>query len=394
MKRILDCLEELGEGKYTCYKTRKSSLDVNDKDDIDYDDRDKPAELIHSECIAETDSTKRKTVLIDKNLFRFCNPPLFTYFLDGSRHVYKVDDIAIGSKIYPVLAGQIIVGCCQRIDRDTFKKFRLDRRIVVCLPKPFKDGTGVKEEDLCRSYCDKINERLNENAFVKQSGIKIDSIILYKTDGDARFATDKNALKDSGVSKIQTEMIQSEQKMVGELCKGGYLNDEHFLIKDGSLEYRNVFEDNTTSDKVAQLRTNYKHVVGVSKMFNPDLLVDYEKKKMSKTIATLRPGERTKVYRYRDGELDFAIWYLRIRNQDNFRETRFSDVIKCEMIIDKGGSIDTDTVNLICANLIKEAYPTCYGKDGRWGNHLYPVFLTESFCKSNYINQDILLNLF
>lgn len=394
MKKILDSIEELGNGKYTCYKTRKSSLDVNDKDDIDYDDREKPTEQILSDCIAETDKTRVKTVVIDKRLFKLCQMPLFAYFLDGSRHVYKVDDIAIGSKIYPVLAGQIIVGCCQRKDRDTFKKFRLDRKVVICLPKAFKDGTGAKEEDLCRSYCDKINERLKDNPFIQQSGIKIDSILLYKTDGDSKFGTDKNALKDSGVSKIQGEMIQSEQAMVGELCKGGFLDDEHFLIKDGSLEYRDYFSEKMTSVQTAQLRTNYKHVVGISKMFNPDLLLDYERKKLSKTIANLCPNERTKVYRYKSGDFDFAIWYLRIRNQDSFRETQFSDVVKCEMIIDKGSLLSTDLVNLLSANLIKEAYPTCYGKDGRWGNHLYPVFLTESFCKSNYINQDILLNLF
>ena len=61
---------------------------------------------------------------------------------------------------------------------------------------------------------------------------------------------------------------------------------------------------------------------------------------------------------------------------------------------EKGSSIDTNLINLISANLIKEAYPTCYGKDTRWANHLYPVFLTEYFCKSNYINQNIILNLF
>lgn len=88
------------------------------------------------------------------------------------------------------------------------------------------------------------------------------------------------------------------------------------------------------------------------------------------------------------------MWYLRLRKSD-FRETHFSDVVKCEMMLEeKDGTLDTQLVDLISANLIREAYPTCYGKDSRWANHLYPVFLTESFCKSNYINQNIILNLF
>ena len=64
------------------------------------------------------------------------------------------------------------------------------------------------------------------------------------------------------------------------------------------------------------------------------------------------------------------------------------------MLTQSGDVIETDNIKIICANLIREAYPTCYGNDERWGNHLYPVFLTEQFCKSNYINQEILLNLF
>ena len=134
----------------------------------------------------------------------------------------------------------------------------------------------------------------------------------------------------------------------------------------------------------------------MSKLFNPDLLRDFKGHRLSKTIANLKPYERTKVYRYpaSGSQSEFAMWYLRLRNS-NFRETNFSDVIKCEMVLEeKGGVLDTQLVDLISANLIREAYPTCYGKDNRWANHLYPVFLTESFCKSNYINQNIILNLF
>ena len=61
--------------------------------------------------------------------------------------------------------------------------------------------------------------------------------------------------------------------------------------------------------------------------------------------------------------------------------------------IAKGG-IDTDTVDLISANILNERNPTCYGTDRRWANHLYPVFLTESFVKSKYISTEMFLHLF
>ena len=190
-------------------------------------------------------------------------------------------------------------------------------------------------------------------------------------------------------------MTDEEQLMVRDLCSKNLLDNEHYLIKDGSLEYNPSFT-NLSQTEWNLLRSNYKHVVGVSKMFNPDLLKDFNGHKLSKTIANLRPFERTKVYRYEavNNDSEFAIWYVRLRKSD-FRETHFSDVVKCEMVLEEPGtSIDTDLVNVISANIIKEAFPVCYGKDSRWANHLYPVFLTETYCKSNYLGQDILLNLF
>lgn len=90
----------------------------------------------------------------------------------------------------------------------------------------------------------------------------------------------------------------------------------------------------------------------------------------------------------------FAVWYVRLRNHD-FRETHFSDIVKCEMVLmDENDKLETDKVDMISANLIREAYPVCYGVDTRWANHLYPIFLTESFCKSKYVDSNIILNLF
>ena len=64
------------------------------------------------------------------------------------------------------------------------------------------------------------------------------------------------------------------------------------------------------------------------------------------------------------------------------------------LIPTEGGCLDTELIDVISANLINEAYPVCYGKDTRWANHLYPVYLTETFCKSNYIDSNIFINLF
>lgn len=392
MGKILDYIETRGNGVYTCYKTNKVSLDNSNAEVLDYDDR--PATLNRISAIAETDISRVETILIPKRLIELStSSPLFRFFLDGSRHVYKVDDIAIGRKIFPVLAGQIVVGCCERIDRDTFKPFALHRSLVLSLPDDFDyDDEG---DNFCRLFSEDINEELSKLSFIKSSGIKIDKMLLYKTDKQDVFKSDKDSYKSRGTAKIQAEMTDEEQNLVSDLCKGNKLDSKHFLVKDGSLQYNPNFSNFDREDKTL-MKENYRYVVGVSKSFDPELLPDFKGHKLSKTIANLKPFERTKVYRYTSDSngIQYAVWYLRLRNS-TFRETNFSDVIKCEMVlINDEDSIETELINIICANLINEAYPVCYGTDNRWANHLYPVYLTERFCKSKYFSNDIILNLF
>lgn len=389
MGRIIDFIQKEGQGKYLCYKTRKTSLATESSDTLAYDD--KPSVQIFGSQIAESNKARVHTVDIPKKLIQTCTTPIFSFFLDGSRHTYKIDDIAIGKRIFPFLAGQIIVGCCERKDRDTFKKVAVHHKLVLSLPVDF----NVDDDDnYCYLFLEKINSQIAQLPFIASSGIYFNDILLYETDALSKDERGKDGLQNRGIARIQTVMTDDEQILVSDLCKQNRLDDEHWLIKDGSLEY--TPSARLRDDEWLKMRNNYQYVVGVSKQFNPDLILDFEKNKLSKTIASLKPFQRTKVYRYAvdQCQVEFAIWYLRLRNSE-FRETHFSDVVKCEMIIPtEGGVIDSDTIDVISANLIREAYPVCYGCDSRWANHLYPIFLTEKYCKSNYIDSNIILNLF
>lgn len=391
MGKILEYIEQKGDGAYHCYRTKKISIDTANAEVLDYDD--KPATTTKTSKIAESDTSLVHTVAISRKLIENSRP-IFSFFLDGSRHVYKVDDMAIGKKIFPVMAGQIIVGCCERKDRDTFKPFVLQHKIVISMPDDFDvDDEG---EDFCRLFCEGINDEIKELKFVEQAAIKVDRILLYKTDKREKYGvTDKDNYKNRGTAKIQAEMTDEEQRMVAELCDNNKLDETHYLIKDGSLEYNPNFSNFSLSERT-MARENYRYVVGVSKSFDPELLPDFEGRKLSRTIASLKPFERTKAYRYTSDAngVQYAVWYLRLRNS-SFRETNFSDIVKCEIvIINDGDQISSDLINTISANLIQEAYPVCYGNDTRWANHLYPVYLTETFCKSKYYNNDVILNLF
>lgn len=300
------------------------------------------------------------------------------------------------------MAGQIVVGCCYRPDRDTFKKADLENgnalitKNIISLPKLFH--TKGKPEDFKRKYCEELNEYLlANNRFAASRNTKIDKIVFYKVDGTTvADQSDKNRFKNSAVAQIQNEMTDQEQFLVNDLCMANKLNSSSWLIKDGSLQYNPRFS-NINQAEWNNMRSNYKYVVGVSKSFDPDLLKNFEKKKLSQTIANLKPFERTKAYKYVSEHSDrktFAVWYLRLRNS-NFRENNFSDIIKCEMLLlDPAHPIKTSTIDALSANLIREAYPVCFGSDTRWANHLYPIYLTETFCKSYYIDSNIFLSLF
>jgi hypothetical protein len=397
MGKILDYIEKSSEGKFQCFKTKKMSLDAADNDTLAYDDK---ARVLTTSCkIAETNLKRQLVHSLRSSLNnKVLPPPIFRYFLDGSRHTYKVDDISIGKKIFPIVAGQIIVGCCERHDRDTFKKYGLKSKIVIAMPDYFDYDEGG--DNFCRAYCERLNNEIKSFAFIAERNIQIDKILLYNTENKNKESGKEN-YKNSAVAKIQNEMVDEEQLLVAELCSQNKLDGLHWLIKDGSLEY-NPGYSNLDLTQWNNLRANYQHVVGVSKQFDPELLKDYEGNSLAKTIANLKPFERTKVYLYpqsyqKNGqtiEQYFAVWYLRLRKTD-FRETHFSDVVKCEMVLMREDQkLNSDDVDMISSQLIREAYPVCFGSDTRWANHLYPVYLTETFCKSHYFDTNVILNLF
>ena len=399
MGQILSYIDKHNEGNFHCYNTRKFSLDDNANDLFTPEgyDRDEVSYDIKGRKYAETDTSNVLSVEIPSRLIHDIHSDKIKYFLDGSRHTFKVDDIVIGKNIYPIIAGQIVVGCCHRENRDSFKKCKTKTEIIISLPKKFYSNWG-KRKDYARKYAEDLTEDLqSKNRYAKEHNIRISRIEFFEVDGKDVDPKDKNRFINSGIAQIQNAMTDEEQIMVEELCKEKKLSDSAFLIKDGSIQY-NPSYSNFEQAVWNNMRTNYKHVVGVSKSFDPTLLSSIRgNENIARTIAELKPYHRTKAFRYRSEQSNdqyFAVWYIRIRNSD-FRQTQFSDVVKCELLMhDSTQPFETESIDWLSANIIREAYPVCYGSDSRWANHLYPVFLTESFCKTQYIDKNIFLGLF
>lgn len=184
---------------------------------------------------------------------------ILTYFLDGSRHVYKIDDIAYQhgnsrKMVYPIVVGQVNVGCCRRENRKMFAE-QFSGEVVVSLPDVanYNDSKGFLP-----ALAKKINSKLGERKFKLQ----VSKILDYST---SQSNQKEEKFEDRAIAKIQDYMYQNEQNMVASLVSQGKLNQKNYLVKDGSLEYRILQELLNDKRKFLTFKGNYSYVVGVSK---------------------------------------------------------------------------------------------------------------------------------
>ena len=384
MKNITTFIAEKTNGK--SFHSHKYCHDVISIPKIEYEDNDdnrSSFSILHSGETIKYDNTinlaPKAKELIDNNI-----QPLFKYFLDGSRHTYKIDDISYNNEVFPILAGQIGVGCLERNNKSV-KPLKLKRSNILVLPD------RAKNNDWDGEYAfQHLNGGINK---LMKMGIKIDKILPYKTSNNKL-----EDIENSGIAKIQSEMINEEKEMVKDLVSQRFLNQDQYLLKDGSLEYS---VDEMQSEKEINIfRNNYHYVVGASKSFNPAICKDKKGRINTHQISTLPLYHRTPVLMFESERIrhfKFAIWYVRIRDS-KYTTNILDGVLKLEQILVTDGQLengmDSEIVDLISANIINERNPVCYASDSRWANHLYPIYLTELFVKSKYISNTMFINLF
>lgn len=252
MKDILKIIEEKTNGK--CFRSQKYSIDTENYHTVDYT-------LERQVIVDKCGETEKQTGYINltnfvKNIYD--EEPLFKFFLDGSRRVYKIDDIAYAQKVYPIITGQIGIGCCKRKNRQ-IKGFEFINENIIVLPID-ANPDNVRNEQYFENIKQEINFHISS---LNKINFEIDRILYYipKKDKDS---------KDLAVSKVQDRMIELEKELVAKLVKENNLREDAYLAKDGSLEYK---EYGTKTDKYsyATIRDNYAAVVGISKSFNPSL---------------------------------------------------------------------------------------------------------------------------
>ena len=390
--RIMAILERETGGK--SYKSYKYSLDESDRSAVEYGEVEKSMQW------ARRGETKPYTRAIDltslsKDIARG-DDQLLMYFLDGSRHVYKVDDMGFEKSggrtaIYPIIAGQIGVGCCRR-DNKLMSVEDMAREIVIAMPD-IAQSSG-KKQGFLTATAQKLNSG-TELSRIKASGWEFSTILSYKS------AKEDKDYNDKGTAQIQTRMMEREQDMVAKLVAAKKLNASNYIVKDGSLEYRPSKVLRANPQAYQKFKNNYDYVLGVSKRFNPEVCFVSSDKANPGFIAELPLYSRTPVAYFKDtdflGDIAFAVWYVRIRARARTR-TPFEGIIKVEKILvqseEVANGIESDLVDLLSAYLINERNPVCYGSDLRWANHLYPVYLTERYVKAQYLSTESFLHLF
>lgn len=156
------------------------------------------------------------------------------------------------------------------------------------------------------------------------AGVKLEKILCYSTKIEGQ-----ETFENKGIAKIQDEMIKCEKRIVSHLVGKNLLNQDCYLIKDGSIQYKPM----KTGDfkELAHIRNNYRHAIGVSKKFNPNLMKDNKGQSSAGQIARLPLYHRTPAFLWQPGEqwgnLNFAIWYVRIRDISK-TESPYAGILK------------------------------------------------------------------
>ena len=387
-ERVMDILSAETGG--ISYKAHKYALDHAERPTIDYGEE----HHVWKKC---GESTPRNSYVDLDRLSRdvaHSGSQMLTYFLDGSRRVYKVDDISYAmsgtrTAIYPVIAGQIVVGCCKRINK-IMTRYKYVHELAVALPD-IADKDGNKA-----GFWSAIAKKLNASSILRRLSpdgkIAFGPAMTYQT-----ASVDQKQYEDKGTECIQDRMITIEQDMVASLVAEEKIDQENYLVKDGSLEYRNV--EKLKGQALVNFKKKYNYVIGISKSFNPHACKDTKGKANPGFIADLQLYHRAPVAWYEAHGMKFAVWYIRLRDKSSTK-TPFDGIVKVEKMLvnrdelnDERG-MDSELVDLLSAYIINERNPVCYGMDSRWANHIYPVFATEQFVKSKYLGTECFLHLF
>ena len=256
----------------------------------------------------------------------------FKYFEDGARCVVDALTVKAGDSREHVHLSQMVAAVC-RFEGGEYSPVKTSRELGVSVPEHlFRDEESVN----------KLRDRLPEI-----NGFK--PVVVKGEPGDLDF----NRL----MSKMEFELVRK-------MSEGGGLSGRALLLKDGPLPGGKTLGD-------------WQYIVGVCKSFRESLKND----SVEGLVVKLKENQRSNVFRV-NGK---SYWFLRLRT--GLPEMPVKETVRCEICGELDG--EPDIVNDISAAILRLKFPVCFGYDDRWRNHLYPVSVTERYCKSQYISPEM-----
>lgn len=385
MKSFSDVVSSLSH--YEALNSRTTALDFNQDLYVDYTPQELQKVKGSKNYIAE-DNYSSGYVQLSSIIQEYSSPrSVFGFFIDGTRRMYLGADRLIGGVLAPEVLAHCSVVCTKRIE-GALKVLKVRNELVHSLCDEVVPEFSKNQNTNKDKFINELIEIFRESNQNILSKLPHDiSVLFYNRSQSDRIGVD---LLTVAKGNIQSHMNMSEIDLITEV--NDLLCDEKMLLKDGSIDY--PFLDKKYKSHIAKIGiteakfiNQFRYVVGVSKTFNPELLKT-KNKTLAEDILNLGLFERTPVYAYVSERTSnrLFIWYIRIRNRLNKKSHPFEGVLKVELLdISRGEDfpkLSSDLVNRISVSLINERNPTTYGKEGRWSNHLYPIYLTESYIKS------------
>lgn len=364
MKTVSDALKEAG---FRCLLHEKRCLDDNGSSEYaDYDQRIKGA------LFEDPTNDRVKTVSVP-GIDEKTRSPL-TYFMDGSRRVFRFSDIVLpDGRYYPLLAGQAGVAVL--------------KRSVDGAMSPLREYVQYRNILIFPDTVDQADQQAALNVLSKHMDTKF-IIKVYETRSQSHGGTSSEDYINKGTKKILDTMHDMELEAVAGMMNDRLLGESSMLVVDGSLQFRR-----DVLKRKNFLPQQLRNVIGISKSFTPSQPVDSRSggRHLGTMLEELKFKQRTPVFKagYDSFQDVLGVWYLRLRRREE-RTSPLQGVIKIEVLADSDyeqeNGISGHRVDTLSAYILSERNVTPYGTDARWANHLYPIFLTEGYLKSGFLS--------
>jgi hypothetical protein len=288
---------------------------------------------------------------------------VFRFFLDGSLKTYYLGDYILPSFSFPILAGEIAAACLFRQDNGILNISANGFRRRICLLLPNK---SLLPDELQREL-DEASQKFQGH------DLKIEPQYTEETESKDW----RSSLRAKGLSEMHNTEVQLAKDVRENPEKG-------WLIIDGAIR-KKAFLD-------------LENVIGLAKSFSrlPIFVIEGGPTlDIVKLMVGLKEGERTLIFKQSTTEDDsekevkdnLGFWYLRLRIGE-WLENPLQGVVKVEMKIreDIASPETIKIVNEISRALLAERtvspYPT-----PRWHAHIYPIYVAETYIKSNFLSQ-------